>query len=248
MHRFSWHRIAATAAVLAAASIVDVAADTNPIPQPGQYRVDSDTVQPMGMPGMEVRLHIDGATGLQTQTVLEPGKKPVVTTRPGEGPVLGCVPSSPTGRIVAPAGACLTNMTPTRPTDSTTCPGLAVSEEWKRINATTWEHRQDLAFDLVPPPGAGNAAIEMAMRGMTPAERERAKKELAATMPTDAQRASAMDEMKAKMEAAAHGSNPEEAALAREMLARMSAPGGGTGQRVTRVERWTLTGAKCDKR
>ena len=248
MHRFPWHRAAVASAILVAAFTVEAATDTNPIPQPGQYRIDSDMVQPMGMPGTEVRLHIDGATGLQTQTVIEPGKKPVVTTRPGEGPMLGCVPSSPTGRIVAPAGACLTNMTPTRPTDSTTCPGLAVSEEWKRIDATTWEHRQDLTFALVPPPGAANAAIEMGMRGMTPAERERAKKELAATMPTDEQRAAAMNEMKAKMEAAAHGSKPEEAALAREMLARINAPGGGTGQRVTRVERWTLMGAKCDKR
>jgi hypothetical protein len=152
VRRFSWHRVAAAAALIAAASIVDVAADTNPIPPPGQYRIDSDTVQPMGMPGLEVRLHIDGATGLQTRTVLEPGKTPVVTTQPGEGPVFGCVPTSPTGRIVAPAGACLTRLTPTRPADSDTCPGLAVSDQWRRVDATTWEFRQDLAFALVPPP------------------------------------------------------------------------------------------------
>jgi hypothetical protein len=232
------------AAAPAAALAVDI------LPTPGLYRVDSDTVRDLGG-GSQHREHWDGATGERTVTLIVPGHPPQTATAKGP-PATSC---AKTGKVVAvpPSvpGCTVTLSDPKHPSSTTQCPGNTVTSTWRRIDDATWEHRMDFVQAILPPANAAEPAIAMAMAGMTPAERERAKKGLEASMPTEAQRAEVARQMKEAMEAGARSSNPEEAAFAREQLKRIygsdgSGPGIATGTQTMQVlQRWTRIAPSC---
>ena len=242
----------AWAVLLMAAAPSAVLAVDAVLPTPGLYRVDTDTVRDLGG-GSQHREHWDGATGRRTVTLIVPGHPPQTVTAEGT-PATSC---ARLGKVltVPPAvpGCTLTPPDPRHPSSTTTtCPGTTVTSSWRRIDDATWEHRMDFVQAIMPPANAAEPAIAMAMAGMTPAERERAKKGLEASMPTEAQRAQAMRELKAAMEAGAGSSDPEEAAFAREQLKRIYGPdGAGTGiatgtQTMQVLQRWTRIAPSCN--
>ncbi|RQP21674.1 hypothetical protein [Piscinibacter terrae] len=233
----------------AAAPVTALAADV--LPTPGLYRVDSDTVRDLGG-GSQHREHWDGATGDRTVTLIVTGHPPQTTTAKGP-PATSC---ARIGKVltVPPAvpGCTITPPDPKHPSSTTTaCPGNTVTSTWRRIDDATWELKMDFVQTIMPPANAADPAIAMAMAGMTPAERERAKKGLEASMPTEAQRAEVARQMKAAMEAGTRSSDPEEAAFAREQLKRIYGPDGAgpgiaTGTQTMQVlQRWTRIAPSC---
>jgi hypothetical protein len=235
--------------LMAAAPCTALAVDV--LPTPGLYRVDSDTVRDLGG-GSQHREHLDGATGRRTVTIIMPGHPPQTVTAEGSpatscariGKVLTVPPVVPGCTLTPPDGKHPSSTT-------TTCPGTTVTSTWRRIDDATWEHKIDFVQAILPPANAAEPAIAMAMAGMTPAERERAKKGLEASMPTEAQRAEVARQMKEAMEAGARSSDPEEAAFAREQLKRIYGPdrtgtGIATGTQTMQVlQRWTRIAPSC---
>jgi hypothetical protein len=241
-----------TVLVLGLASGVQ-AAGTSGLPSPGSYRVDTESTQTStaGPTQVTVVQRTDGATGRQTVTQSSSVNPSHVVTHvvAGTGPDIRCfaynapppMPGAPVCRDlkhgVGPSGA----------TQQGVCHGVGLDERWSRLDDGTWQRSLRVTGPPPSAPGSPQAAIDMAAWGMSPAERARLMARLQNELPSDAQRAQAIAELRAKAEALARGGNAQEAAMARQALAVMdggaAAPGGGVVHVVN--ERWTRVGEAC---
>jgi hypothetical protein len=220
---------------MAAAPSAVLAVDV--VPTPGLYRVDSDTVRDLGG-GSQHREHWDGATGQRTATLIVPGMPPQTTTAKGP-PATSCAKTGKVLTVPATVPGCTITWPDSKHPSSTTttCPGNTVTSTWRRIDDATWEHQMDFVQAMIPPANAAEPAIAMAMAGMTPAERERAKKGLEGSMPTEAQRAEAMKQLKEAMEAGTAGRGDEAAEGGDGSRHAQQQPGRGcTGTRATQAD------------
>jgi hypothetical protein len=230
------------------------------LPPPGQYRIDAETTTTSraGPTTIESVQRVDGATGRITLTQKSSVAPANVATRTvnGEGPNGWCVPAS--GTVPPPKAvpsACQNmarNATPGGSTLRAECNIGQLDEQWRRIDARAWER----SLMVRQTPGASNsanaspqAAIELAMRGMTPEQRARAQAELA-NLPTATNRADARGTLIAVLEQQTRTGSPEEAAAARQQLSAMGAsPSGSGGDEsgvVVRIkELWTRVAENC---
>ena len=198
------------------------------MPPPGQYRIDAETTTTSraGPTTLESVHRTDGATGRVTLTQkssVDPANVAAQTVN-GTGPNRWCVPAAGTVPPVKSAqGACQNALRAATPTGSilgADCIVGRVEEQWRRIDDRTWERSSTVR----QAPGASTvansspqAAIELAMRGTTPAQRASAQAELVA-MPSAADMADTRGTLIAMLETQTHGAYADEAAVARKQF------------------------------
>lgn len=242
----------AALALMAATPLLQAAA----LPPPGQYRIDAESSTRSGAgPAATERIEqVDGATGRRQVTTQAgpPGTPPTRQTYPGQGPVTWCVKPPPRQAPAALPGRCDAGWLQ-QGADSATlraqCQAGRLQEQWKQLDARTWERRMD--FDAAPPAAAGDpgAALAFVQRGLSPAQAAQARADVAA-LPGPQATAAAMAPVYAQLEETIRSGPPQEAASARQQLAALKASqgaGGGTAARVrTRLtERWTRVADTC---
>jgi hypothetical protein len=224
-------------------------------PPPGEYLIDSDTtilgIGPEGRTG-KTEQHVDGATGRTTVIRTVPGEEPLTQVYAGERPYSMCLSAT---AVLPPPGAgmgCSTEAYSTsavRSSMSANCGAVKVNYQWRRIDDRTWERVSHNTMSTKAmmgiTPASQKGMMEMAMAGMSPAERERGRAELA-KLPTDRDVAAAMAPVVADLEKQARSGSPSEAAMAKEQLAAIKGHGGGAPDIVTDVrERWTRVSDTC---
>lgn len=232
------------------------AAGPSGMPPPGQYRIDAETTTTTraGPTTLESVQRVDGATGRVTLTQkssVDPANVATQTVN-GTGPNRWCVPANGALPPAKPApGACQNASRSAAPNGSTLgadCNVGRVDEQWRRIDDRTWERSSTVRQAPTAPTPSNNspqAAIELAMRGMTPAQRAGAQAELAA-MPSAADMADARGSLIATLEQQARSGNAEEAAAARQQLSALGASAGGSAGVVVRIkERWSRIAETC---
>jgi hypothetical protein len=220
-------------------------------PPAGDYRIDSDsTITHTTVAGtLKTEQHIEGATGRTTVTQTAPGGPPVSRVLAGEGPYSVCLvePTAPPPRGVGTCATGTYKASPGGSTASVDCGALKLDQQWRRIDDRTWERVLHTSHSTVALNNSGSpaAAMEMAMAGMSPEERARARVELA-KMPSAADRDAAMAPVIAKLEEQARTGSPSDAAMAREQLAMMKGRSSGAPDTFTDVrERWTRVADVC---
>lgn len=243
--------IAAGFALLAAGPVMAAALTGHP--PAGEYRVDSDatTTHTTVAGSLKRDQHIEGATGRTTVTDTAPGAPPVTRVYPGEGPYNACMGSASGPPPRGLGMACSTGpytASPGGSTMSADCGAVKLDEQWRRIDDRTWERVLHSSYSTVGVNNSGSptAAIEMAMAGMSPEERARARVELA-KMPTRADRDAAMAPVIAQLEEQVRTGSPSDAAMAKEQLAAIKGrSGGGAPDTVIDMrERWTRISDAC---
>ena len=237
-----------------AGSAVDAAGPTG-MPPPGQYRIDAETTTTSraGPTTLESVQRIDGATGRVTLTQKSSVDPTNVATQTatGTGPNRWCVPTTgavPPARSQAGCQNAIRTATAAGSTLGADCKIGRVDEQWRRIDDRTWERLSTVRQS----PGASTAskssaqaAIEFAMRGMTPAQRASVQAELAA-MPSAADIADARGTLVATLEQQARSGSAEEAAAARQQLSALgTSPSGSAGVVVHIKERWSRIAETC---
>ena len=249
-------------AALAAGLLVNptlYAAGPAGLPPPGHYRIDAETTTTSraGPNTLESVQRTDGATGRVTLTQkssVDPANV-ATTTVNGPGPNVWCVP--PSGALPPPGltrSACQNvtrNAAPGGSTLGADCNVGRLDDQWRRIDERTWE-RSLVVRQAPASSNASNnsprAAIELAMRGMTPEQRARAQAELA-TMPSAADIADARGTLIAAIKEQARSADAEEAAFARQQLSALgalgTAPGGSADVVVRTKERWSRIAETC---
>ncbi len=242
--------VAAAFALLAGGPVMAAALTGHP--PAGEYRVDSDTTTThTTVAGILKRdQHIEGATGRTTVTDTAPGAPPVTRVYPGEGPYNACMgtASGPPPRGLGMA--CSTGpytASPGGSSMSADCGAVKLDEQWRRIDDRTWERVLHSSYSTVGVNNSGSptAAIEMAMAGMSPEERARARVELA-KLPTRADRDAAMAPVIAQLEEQVRTGSPSDAAMAKEQLAAIKGRSGGAHDTVIDMrERWTRISDAC---
>lgn len=249
------------AAVLAALTFGPIAgssvyaAGPTSMPPPGQYRIDAETITTSraGPTTLESVQRIDGATGRVTLTQKSSVDPTNVATQTanGTGPNRWCVPATgavPPAKSQAACQNALRTDAPAGSTLSAECNIGRVDEQWRRIDDRTWERsstvRQSPSASTTSN-SSPQAAIELAMRGMTPAQRASVQAELAA-MPSAADIADARLTLVATLEQQARSGSAEEAAAARQQLSALGAsPSGSAGVVVRIKERWSRIAETC---
>lgn len=219
----------------------------------GQYRIDSEAVTRSGSGAIATELvqRTDGATGAVT-VIQKAGGSTAQQTYKGDGPVTWCVPAPGTVRppAAAMAAACSTKTiasTATSLKHSAECKNAKFAEDWKRIDDRTWE--RSLKAEVATGAGVSpRPAVELAMAGMSPAERAQAQAEMAKMPSADAMQAE-MAPVIAQLEQQARSGKADEAAMAKQQLAALRSAGIGgpaTATQVTTVrERWTRIADTC---
>lgn len=216
-------------------------------PPPGDYRIDGEAVMRSGSgPTLAERIERwDGSNGNRVITT-QAGGRSHQQTYAGTEPVTWCIPAVP-----VPPGQwpdrCKTKWWPAQggATLEAECKAGHLQEQWKQIDARTWERQ----MSFMPKAGGGDLAATLALaeRGMTPAEAAQARAAVAA-LPSAQQRADAMAPVYAKIEETIRNGKPDEAAAARQQLAALQAAQGGGGGVVwttTLTERWTRINPTC---
>jgi len=253
-HSLARLSIAACLALLSAGSAMATTATGHP--PAGEYRIDSDTTTTHTTVAGSLKRdqHIEGATGRTTVTDTAPGAPPVTRVLPGEGPYSGCMSATAAPPPRGLGMACSTGpytASPGGSTMSADCGAVKLDEQWRRIDDRTWERVLHSSYSTVAVNSSGSpaAAIEMAMAGMSPDERTRARAELA-KMPKPSDTAAAMAPVVAQLEEQIRTGSPSDAAMAKEQLAAMKGrSGGGAPDTVVDVrERWTRVADACKAR
>ncbi len=246
-------RVGLAFSLLAGSSIH--AADPTGTPPPGQYRIDAETTttSSAGPTTLESVHRMDGSTGRVTLTQKSSVDPTNVATQTlnGTGPNRWCVPASGAVPPVKSApGACqnvLRSGTSNGSTLGADCTVGRVDERWRRIDDRTWERSLTVRrapTAASPAKTSPRAAIELAMRSMTPAQRASAQAELAA-MPSPADLADARGTLVATLEQQARSTDAEEAAAARQQLGALGASPGGPASVVVVKERWSRIAENC---
>jgi hypothetical protein len=218
-------------------------------PPPGQYRIDAESSVRSGSgPATSERIErVDGATGNRTVITHAgpPGTPAGQQTYPGSGPVTWCVPavSTPPANL---AGRCDARWWPQSGGASlqADCQAGRMQEQWKQVDARTWERQMTFKATAGAAGNDPSAAIAMAQRGLSPADAAKVRAELPAPNAT----ADAMAPVYAQIEETIRTGKPEEAAAARQQLSALKAAQGGRGPAAatTRLtERWTRVADTC---
>jgi len=219
------------------------------LPSPGNYRIDGEAVMRSGS-GPTLAEHIerwDGSSGNRVITTRAGGRSHQ-QSHAGTEPVTWCVPgvSVPPDQL---PDRCKTKWWPAQggATLQAECQAGRLQEQWKQIDAKTWERQ----MTFTPAPGAGGgdpaAALAMVEKRLSPAEAAKARAVIAA-LPSAQQRADAMAPVYARIEDTIRNGTPQQAAEARQQLAALQAAQGGGGGPVwttTLTERWTRINEGC---
>ncbi|KQV89185.1 MULTISPECIES: hypothetical protein [unclassified Roseateles] len=220
----------------------------SPLPTPGHYRIDGEATMRSGSGPLLVERveRWDGSNGNRFITTRADGRSHQQTYA-GTEPVTWCVPAASVPPNQLP-DRCKTRWWPAQGGTllQAECQAGRLQEQWKQLDAKTWERQMRLTL---APGGGGSdpaAALAMVERGLSPAEAAKARAAIAA-LPSAQGRAAAMAPVYEKIEATIRNGKPEEAAAARQQLAALQAAQGGSGVTwtTTLTERWTLTGDHC---
>lgn len=222
------------------------------VPPPGEYRIDSEaTIRTgNGAAAVERTERVDGATGNRVITSRagpagNPGSR---QTLPGTGPVTWCV-KRPAAAPADLPGRCSARWWPKEgaATLQADCQAGRMQEQWKQLDARTWERQLSFTMAANAANNDPSAALALVQRGMSPAEAAQARTRLAA-LPGAQATTTAMAPVIAQMEETIRTGSPQEAAAAREQLAALKAAqgGGGAAASTTRLtERWTRMADSC---
>lgn len=236
-------RPTALLALLILAGAARAAGTPGGLPTPGNYRVDSESTRTTqgGMAELTVVQRTDGATGQITVTrnaSTDPDHA-VTQVIPGDKPVLRCFVTA-AAPPWAQANAC-PGMSHTVNTDRATlqgrCNGQSLDDQWTRIDDRTWEHvlrveNSSASTGFFPPSANG-----MTVPGMTAAQQAQMQAQTSGAQQ-------AVSDLRQRLETAARGSDPKQAAAARQALAAMGA-GSGSGIVDVLKERWTRVAESC---
>ncbi|MBI3561533.1 MAG: hypothetical protein HY080_07450 [Gammaproteobacteria bacterium] len=222
--------------------------------------VDSEavTIYGSGSDRTETTERVDAASGQHTVTITsstDPGH-PVTRIYKGDGPEHWCLSILLAKSAAVHIGTVCKGLSHTANSRGSSvradCYSYNLDHRWRRIDERIWERSSTATpqSSSSPTPDSSQAAVEMAMAGMTPEQRARTQAELA-SIPSVSQANAAMAPVIEALQAQIRTGNPQEAALARQQLRaiRATLDSGGAAINEARLQqRWTRVADTCPAR